>query len=290
MKRLILVLFLALPLLSQTPQTQEPSITSRFEAQYTPEARANHIEGTVVLDLIVGVDGRVYNVTVKDGLGYGLDEAAIQAAGKWTFQPATKDSHAVAVNAVLQFKFALSAAAAKPTRIGKHQIGETIEKWAALTDVLANVETACHGRKKNKRRCEYLTSIQDGSATETSSYEINRAYRWMFSGGRLCEVHITPNLLADRREDRALDFQEQVEFLRQAYGPPQISKTIPYHNAYGAQWETQEFFWTLSDGCVISAFENTDFTEHGKLLAIFIETPQKRQEKAAQLSKPNPYQ
>jgi TonB family protein len=54
---------------------------------YTEEARKSRIEGEVVLQCIVRKDGSIDSFKILKGLGYGLDESAIQAiASKWRFK------------------------------------------------------------------------------------------------------------------------------------------------------------------------------------------------------------
>jgi TonB family protein len=60
-----------------------------------------------VLSLIVGTDGLPRNIHVVSSLGMGLDEKAIEAAKKWRFEPAMKDSHAVPVEINLEVAFHL---------------------------------------------------------------------------------------------------------------------------------------------------------------------------------------
>jgi periplasmic protein TonB len=57
---------------------------------YTDRARAAGIEGKVRVELTVDESGRVVNVRVLTGLGYGLDEAAIAAAERASFEPALR--------------------------------------------------------------------------------------------------------------------------------------------------------------------------------------------------------
>ncbi|HNO69619.1 MAG TPA: energy transducer TonB [Pseudomonadota bacterium] len=49
---------------------------------YPEEARAKGIEGNVILRVSVTESGKVHDVKVIKGLGYGLDEAAVAAIRK----------------------------------------------------------------------------------------------------------------------------------------------------------------------------------------------------------------
>lgn len=60
-----------------------------IDALYTQRARSRGIEGTVALEITVGIDGRVKNARIKQGLGYGLDEACLEAILQSTFETAT---------------------------------------------------------------------------------------------------------------------------------------------------------------------------------------------------------
>jgi protein TonB len=57
---------------------------------YTDRAREAGVEGKVRIELTVDEAGRVVNVRVLAGLGYGLDEAAVAAAESATFEPAIR--------------------------------------------------------------------------------------------------------------------------------------------------------------------------------------------------------
>lgn len=57
--------------------------------QYSDAGFKLKIQGEVVLDAIIGVDGRVTSARVVKGIGYGLDEEAVKAATQiWRFKPA----------------------------------------------------------------------------------------------------------------------------------------------------------------------------------------------------------
>jgi protein TonB len=83
--------------------TTMPLPQGRCVGKYTEEAKEAAIEGTVVLDIVVGVDGRVREVRVVSGLGHGLTEAAIAAAKACRFSPGEKGDVAVPVR-IREFK------------------------------------------------------------------------------------------------------------------------------------------------------------------------------------------
>ena len=86
-----------------------PSVTKEVRPQYTREALDAHIEGIVVVSVVVLDDGKVGEVKLTRSLDptYGLDKQAIAAAKLWEFKPGTKDGKAAAVRVDLELKFTL---------------------------------------------------------------------------------------------------------------------------------------------------------------------------------------
>ena len=75
---------------------------------YTEEARKARAEGIVQIQAIIRKDGTVDSFKVLRGLGYGLDESAINTiATKWRFRPGTKDGNPVDVLADIEVAFRL---------------------------------------------------------------------------------------------------------------------------------------------------------------------------------------
>lgn len=74
---------------------QRPVPTDAPQPVYPEFARDANITGRVVLHVLVGENGRVQQVEVVQGVT-GLNEAAIDAAKKWTFAPALKNRIPVA--------------------------------------------------------------------------------------------------------------------------------------------------------------------------------------------------
>jgi TonB family protein len=84
-----------------------PKPISTPDPQYTEQARQAKYEGTCVLAMIVGPDGKPHDIRVQRGLGMGLDQKAIEAVQQWRFQPATKDGQPVAVQISVEVSFKL---------------------------------------------------------------------------------------------------------------------------------------------------------------------------------------
>ncbi|HEY2899275.1 MAG TPA: energy transducer TonB [Polyangia bacterium] len=85
------------PPVAEYEVTTMPLPQGRCVGKYTDEAREAAIEGTVVLELVVGSDGRPRDIHVVSGLGYGLTEAAIAALKSCRFSPGQKNGLAVPV-------------------------------------------------------------------------------------------------------------------------------------------------------------------------------------------------
>ena len=75
---------------------------------YTQEAGKKHIEGSVLLEVVIGKDGLARNVKVLRGLGYGLDESAVDAVTRhWVFKPGMLNGQPVSVSANIEVSFRL---------------------------------------------------------------------------------------------------------------------------------------------------------------------------------------
>jgi TonB family protein len=86
----------------------EVEIVSKPKPIYTEEARGLKLEGDVVLDVTFEASGRVNVLGVAQGLGHGLDEAAVEAAKKIRFNPARRDGSPVDHTAKLRVVFRLA--------------------------------------------------------------------------------------------------------------------------------------------------------------------------------------
>jgi protein TonB len=78
------------------------------EPPYTEEARKNKLQGQMVLQVLVGEDGRAKQVRILHSLGMGLDESAEHTVYSWRFSPARDaNRHAVASWVTIETRFQL---------------------------------------------------------------------------------------------------------------------------------------------------------------------------------------
>jgi TonB family protein len=84
-----------------------PRILFAPDPDYSEEARKAKYQGTVVLWVVVGPDGRPRDIRVQRSLGLGLDEKAMEAVKTWKFEPARKDGQPVAVQINVEVNFRL---------------------------------------------------------------------------------------------------------------------------------------------------------------------------------------
>jgi TonB family protein len=91
------------------PRADRPvEVVYKPTPNYTEEARAQHIEGEVTLEVEFTAAGQVRVVRVVRGLGHGLDEMAQRAAEQIRFKPATSKGTPVDFRANLTILFRLT--------------------------------------------------------------------------------------------------------------------------------------------------------------------------------------
>ena len=75
---------------------------------YTDEARHGKVQGAVTLAVLVGADGRAQDVRIVKGIGFGLDERAVETVRGWKFIPARDGAkHTVAAWVTVEAVFRL---------------------------------------------------------------------------------------------------------------------------------------------------------------------------------------
>lgn len=86
-----------------------PRPIKEVRPKYTPAAMEAKIHGEVEMDIVVLPNGDPGEIVISRSLDavYGLDDAAMQAASQWKFEPGRRDGKAVPVLITLQMTFTL---------------------------------------------------------------------------------------------------------------------------------------------------------------------------------------
>jgi TonB family protein len=102
---------------------QKARLLSFSEPASNEYAQANGVAGMALYHTVVGANGKAGEIAVGRPIGFGLDENAVEAIRKATFEPAIKDGKPVPVllNLVVQFRIysKRTAEAAKPGQAGQ---------------------------------------------------------------------------------------------------------------------------------------------------------------------------
>ncbi|MDX3900394.1 MAG: energy transducer TonB [Sphingobium sp.] len=76
--------------------------------RYPIESRRKREQGTVVLSLVVGVDGRVATIAIAQSSGFArLDDAARDAVRGWRWSPIIRDGQLVMVKGIVEIPFVI---------------------------------------------------------------------------------------------------------------------------------------------------------------------------------------
>lgn len=94
---------------AESPRSTPVEILFKPKPTYTDYARANNIEGEVLLEVTFTASGQVNVGRVVQALGYGLEDAAEAAARQIRFKPAQQDGVPVDSTAIVHITFELAS-------------------------------------------------------------------------------------------------------------------------------------------------------------------------------------
>lgn len=115
------------PAEAQKPSFQGPRLLHVYLPEYTGKAREKKIEGEVAVRALFQRDGKIKGVKVENGLGFGLDERAIEAVKRIGFLPAQFDGKDVDAQVRIVFGFKLDKVS---VYIGAAELSETNKQTA----------------------------------------------------------------------------------------------------------------------------------------------------------------
>jgi periplasmic protein TonB len=85
-----------------------PSLIKQVKPRYTSQAAESMIQGTVVLEAVVSVDGCTSQIRVVRSLDPGgLDEEAVSAVAQWRFEPGRLPGAPVDVLVTIMLDFSI---------------------------------------------------------------------------------------------------------------------------------------------------------------------------------------
>lgn len=84
--------------------TEAPKFTSDFlEIEYPATARKNGVLGTVKASATLGPDSKTVNISIAEGLPFGVSEAVKTALEKLKFEPAKRDGKPIPVKMFFEY-------------------------------------------------------------------------------------------------------------------------------------------------------------------------------------------
>jgi TonB family protein len=186
------------------PKSTQAVLLRMVEAEYTPEARAAGLQGSVILYLNVNPAGVVDQAEVIQRLGMGLDEKAVAAAKQWRFVPATKDGFRVSEARSAEIIFRLSPTASWEIRrmgfVETQQVPEHLKRLSMpeLEQYVSPGPGACASsggvaivdfRVTKKGIPDHLRIVEE-HGTGVGTAAVNAIRSWRFQSALMEEVPI----------------------------------------------------------------------------------------------------
>ena len=94
---------------ADAPGVTRPTLVRDVRPRYTSEAMRRKIQGRVVIEAVIGIEGRVTAARITRSLdsSFGLDRQALAAARQWEFTPARRDGVPIPVKIQIDLEFRL---------------------------------------------------------------------------------------------------------------------------------------------------------------------------------------
>ena len=81
----------------EATETKPPVLLHSVDPEYSKKARRKKFSGDVKIALVVDENGAPQEVHVEHGVGFGLDEKAVEAVKQYRFKPALRNGKPVAM-------------------------------------------------------------------------------------------------------------------------------------------------------------------------------------------------
>jgi TonB family protein len=182
-----LAVFFAIPLLMNAmpeDEKEQPRIKTSADVEYPMALKNANIEGEVWLRVVIDEKGKPTSFDVVKASNSAFVPAAVAAVKKMEFEPAEKNGHAVAAEAVLPFKWVLKEKSVAPDQsledlkssLLRCFHGETLKNMDAYIDanariILGGQEEALLPIRDNMNRVDRFLK-ESGSAVSSSEVDM----------------------------------------------------------------------------------------------------------------------
>ena len=89
------------------PPFSQPKVLLTVNPAFSNEARSAKYQGSLIVSVYVGTDGRIHRPSIARKLGLGLDEKALNVLPLWRFEPARKLDKPFALQQSVEIDFHL---------------------------------------------------------------------------------------------------------------------------------------------------------------------------------------
>jgi len=179
------------------PLLEEPELVEFVQAPYPVAAQAAGVEGEVLLLIELDELGGVTYVEVLQGIGHGLDEAAVEAARQFRFTPAVDETGPVPVAMEFAYGFVLDA----------REVEEAVPEAPAEPELLpVNLEGRVVEMGTRRELAGILVTRSAGGTEEQT--ETDAEGRWAFRGVPAGVVELEARYPGYRAENRAVEVVE----------------------------------------------------------------------------------
>jgi TonB family protein len=148
----------------QSPLDRKARAIYRVDPEYSEDARARKVEGTVMLGLTIDHEGRPQNIQVKRSLDPSLDQKAIEAVSKWRFEPAVKNGQPASMVITVEVYFALDS-----------RTKEELEKTASQQREEQTGYALLRRRQQQEMRTQEERSRKQAELTRGATLSMDRA-------------------------------------------------------------------------------------------------------------------
>lgn len=149
-----------------------PELIHSTDPEYTPQAIAAQIQGTVVLQAVVGLTGNVTNASILSPLPGGLGEKAMEAVAHWHYEPGTMDTVQIPVLTTIDVVFRLPYQSKRPK---PEPMPTELQAAAFLGQPEADIQVGSQcERNKDYKQAEHYFRICAAESNPTCEYRLGK--------------------------------------------------------------------------------------------------------------------